>query len=152
MGRKVQVTAEFLLAYGWVILAAIVTIGVLAYFGVFSPGKNMTGNAIIDSPFYIEEANAKESYGLNGGVQLLIKNNGEENYNIQSVTISNCGIQKNLQHQIGLDDTMEIIIECDNEHPLLEGESIKGDISITYQKEEIGINLISTGKISKRII
>lgn len=32
-------TSEFLSVYGWAILSAIVCIGVLAYFGVFSPDK-----------------------------------------------------------------------------------------------------------------
>lgn len=30
---------EFLMTYGWAILASIIAIGVLAYFGVFTPGK-----------------------------------------------------------------------------------------------------------------
>ena len=37
--KKGQAAMEFLMTYGWAILAAVVVIGVLAYFGVFSPGK-----------------------------------------------------------------------------------------------------------------
>ena len=39
MNKKSQAAMEFLLTYGWAILAAIVAIGVLAYTGVFSPGN-----------------------------------------------------------------------------------------------------------------
>ena len=35
--KKSQVAMEFLMTYGWAILVAIIAIGVLAYFGVFSP-------------------------------------------------------------------------------------------------------------------
>jgi len=37
--KKGQAAMEFLMTYGWAILAAIIAIGVLAAFGVFSPGK-----------------------------------------------------------------------------------------------------------------
>lgn len=35
--KKGQAAMEFIFTYGWAILAAIIAIGVLAYFGVFSP-------------------------------------------------------------------------------------------------------------------
>lgn len=35
--KKGQMALEFLMTYGWAILSAIIVIGVLAYFGVFSP-------------------------------------------------------------------------------------------------------------------
>lgn len=38
MNKKGQAAMEFLMTYGWAILAAVVVIGVLAYFGVFNPG------------------------------------------------------------------------------------------------------------------
>lgn len=37
--KKGQAAMEFLMTYGWAILAAIIAIGVLAYFGVFSGGN-----------------------------------------------------------------------------------------------------------------
>jgi len=36
---QAAVEFEFLMTYGWAILAAIIAIAVLTYFGVFSPGK-----------------------------------------------------------------------------------------------------------------
>ena len=69
---------EFLMTYGWAILAAVIAIGVLAYFGVFSPGKYVTGNAVVNPPFYINAHNARASTG----VTLEIKNNGGEDYEI----------------------------------------------------------------------
>jgi len=37
--KKGQAAMEFLMTYGWAILAAIIAIGVLAYFGVFTPDR-----------------------------------------------------------------------------------------------------------------
>lgn len=37
--KKGQAVMEFLMTYGWAILAAIISIAVLAYFGFFNPGR-----------------------------------------------------------------------------------------------------------------
>ena len=49
--KKSQAAMEFLMTYGWAILAAIIAIGVLAYYGVFSPGKYISGTAIVSAPW-----------------------------------------------------------------------------------------------------
>ena len=36
--KKAQPVMEWIMTYGWTILVAIIAIGVLAYFGVFTPG------------------------------------------------------------------------------------------------------------------
>ncbi len=74
MNKKGQAAMEFLMTYGWAILAAIIAIGVLAYFGVFSPGKYTSGSAVVTSPFYANAWNVKAS----SGVTLELKNNGEK--------------------------------------------------------------------------
>ena len=40
MAKRGQAAMEFLMTYGWAILAAIIAIAALAYFGVFSPGMS----------------------------------------------------------------------------------------------------------------
>ena len=52
--HKGQAAMEFLMTYGWAILAAIIAIGVLAYFGVFSPGKLVGSSAVLNNPFYAD--------------------------------------------------------------------------------------------------
>lgn len=151
MNKKGQAAMEFLMTYGWAILAAVIAIGVLAYFGVFSPGKYITGNAVVSTPFYVPAANAMASHGNNGGVQLALKNNGGEKYEIQSVSVSNCGTSAD-SGSIGVDETLTVTIECDADNALSEGDSIKGDITIIYQKEGIAVNLTSTGTISQKVV
>ena len=112
MQKKGQAAMEFLMTYGWAILAAVIAIGVLAYFGVFSPGKYVTGNAVVNPPFYISAANAKESNGAYGGIQLALKNNGGEDYTIKSVIISNCGSYVG-DVDANADSTPTVTVECD---------------------------------------
>src|SRR3989344_8062241 len=92
MDRKGQAAVEFLMTYGWAILAAVIAIGVLAYFGVFSPGKYVTGSAIVNAPFYVNAWNVQADTG--GGVSGIImelRNNGGEDYNVYSLGVSGCG-------------------------------------------------------------
>lgn len=53
MSKKGQAAMEFLMTYGWAILAAIIAIGVLAYFGVFNPSRLAGSTAIINTPLNI---------------------------------------------------------------------------------------------------
>lgn len=144
MKKKGQAAMEFLMTYGWAILAAVIAIGVLAYFGVFSPGKYTTGTSIVTPPFYVNAWNAKAS----AGVTLELKNNGGETYNITSVTVTNCG--SNADSTIittGSSSTLTIICS-----PVLtEGNNFKGDITIIYRKSGSGVDLTSTGTIAEKI-
>jgi hypothetical protein len=54
MSKKGQAAMEFLMTYGWAILAAIIAIGVLAYFGAFNPGKLAGNQGIINTPFNLD--------------------------------------------------------------------------------------------------
>jgi hypothetical protein len=154
--KKGQAAMEFLMTYGWAILAAVIAIGVLAYFGVFSPGKYISGNAVVNPPFYITAANAKASYPPDGGVQLAVKNNGGENYEIQSIGISNCvavpdnflGVPKTIL----ADQTLTLTIYCDVAYKLNAGDNIKGDITITYRKPNIDVDLTSTGTVAQKVV
>ena len=51
--KRGQAAMEFLMTYGWAILAAIVAIGVLAYFGVFNPGRLAGPTGVISPPLNI---------------------------------------------------------------------------------------------------
>jgi hypothetical protein len=150
--KKAQAAMEFLMTYGWAILAAVIAIGVLAYFGVFSPGKYISGNAVVNPPFYITAANAKASHGSFGGVQLAIKNNGGEDYEINDITISNCGTYLGAPDSVLTDTTATVIVECIAANTLHAGDNIKGDITITYRKPGVGVDLTSTGTVAQKVV
>jgi len=141
--KKGQAAMEFLMTYGWAILAAVIAIGVLAYFGVFSPGKYVTGNAIVNPPFYVNAYNIKSA-----GVTIEIKNNGGEYYDIQSVAVSNCG-NYSTATPADADSLTPILVTCDT--ALTPGNNFKGDITITYRKTGSSTDLTSTGTVAGKV-
>ena len=146
MNKKGQAAMEFLMTYGWAILAAVIAIGVLAYFGVFSPGKYVTGNAVVNPPFYVNANNIKAS----AGVTLELKNNGGEDYIIQSVQVSGCGTNSDVTNA-NADSKTAITVACTP--ALTAGDSFKGDIVITYRKTAGStVDLTSTGTIANKVV
>ncbi len=146
MQKKGQAAMEFLMTYGWAILAAVIAIGVLAYFGVFSPGKYVTGNAVVSPPFYVNAQNIKEA-----GVTLELRNNGGEDYDIQSVYVSNCGTETpSPATRVIAGDAAAVMVTCDT--ALVAGASFKGDIVVTYTKDGSQVELTSTGTISNKVV
>ena len=143
MQKKGQAAMEFLMTYGWAILAAVIAIGVLAYFGVFSPGKYTTGSTIVNPPFYANAWNVKT-----GTVNLELKNNGGENFDISSVLVVGCGTYS-IATPIAVGATAAIPVTCTT--PLVVGQSFKGDITITYRKSGSEIDLTSTGTIAEKV-
>jgi hypothetical protein len=53
--KRGQAAMEFLMTYGWAILAAIIAIGVLAYFGVFNPSNLAGSTATMGAPMNIDQ-------------------------------------------------------------------------------------------------
>mgnify|MGYP001609022618 CR=1 FL=1 len=146
MLRKGQAAMEFLMTYGWAILAAIIAIGVLAYFGVFSPGKFATGTAVVNAPWY---ANAWRASAASG-IVLELKNNGGETLNITSVKVTNCGTNTlSPQKQVIASNQTAVTVTCSP--TLSEGGTFKGDVTITYIKEGSSVPLASTGTIAEKV-
>jgi len=160
-GKKGQAAMEFLMTYGWAIMAAVIAIGVLAYFGVFSPGKYTSGTAIVTTPFYANAWNVQESTGIN----LELKNNGGETYTVSDVTITNAAVGGALSTclptgslgTIDAGSVMTATILCGvalggADADLTEGENFKGDITITYTKGGGStVAITSTGTIAEKI-
>jgi hypothetical protein len=144
MNKRGQAALEFMMTYGWAILAAIIAIGILAYFGVFSPGKYVTGNAIIEAPFYIETSLINSS-----GVYLDLLYNGGYNIIISNISVDFCGENTT---PISLNDGSNqlIVIPCDLSGNI--GETKKGEISIAYTRSEGVLSYDSAGTITGKVI
>ena len=143
MNKKGQAAMEFLMTYGWAILAAIIAIGVLAYFGVFSPGKYVSGSAIVSAPFY---ANAWAISTTS--VTLELKNNGGEAYNITSTKVTNCGTNSNA-FVVNASALQAISVTCAS--ALKSGDTFKGDITVSYLKSGSSVSLSSTGSVTDKV-
>lgn len=151
MSKKGQAAIEFLMTYGWAILAAIIAIGVLAYFGVFSPGKYVTGSAVVNPPFYANAWNVKAGAVGAAVVNLEIKNNGGEDYILQFVGVTNCGTNNAiLGTTITTGATLSVPVTCAG--ALVAGDSFKGDVTINYRKSGGSTtDLTSTGTIAEKV-
>ena len=141
--KKGQAAMEFLMTYGWAILAAIVVIGVLGtyfYFKGLSPSQ-----ATVQAPFYINAWSVTPTYVL-----LEIKNNGGEEYNITSVELTGCSAGGSETTEVNVSNGAMVPknITCTSGSA---GNTYKGDITITYKKRDSTIPLTSTGTIADSI-
>jgi len=141
MNKRGQAAVEFLMTYGWAILAAIIAIGVLAYFGVFSPGKYVVGQATVTAPFYANSYSVKTT-----GVSLELKNNGGDDVTIQSVTISGCG-NYSTPTALAAGGLQVFTVAC----TLTNGNTFKGDITLNYLKTGSALPLQSTGTVAGKV-
>lgn len=148
MSKKGQAAMEFLMTYGWAILAAIIAIGVLAYFGVFSPGRFVSDNYVVNAPFNIR---AGQVNSVDQEIHLEILNGAGESVTVDSIEVTNCAtITPASAHPTGSFVTYDV-------GPCLPavaaGETFRGDIKITYKKAGGSlIPLQSTGTITARVV
>ncbi|MEK6854884.1 MAG: hypothetical protein AABX73_01550 [Nanoarchaeota archaeon] len=155
MQKKGQAAMEFLMTYGWAILAAVIAIGVLAYFGVFSPGKYVSGSAVVTPPFYMNAWNVQADTGAgSSGAILELQNNGGEVYTVTGINID--GTAPDIDCTTGVITTgisvgtaQAFTVGCAS--ALTTGNNYKGDITITYTKPSSTVVLTSTGTIAEKI-
>lgn len=76
--RKGQSAMEYLMTYGWAILIVIVVAGVLAYYGVFSPGKLVGASVIGFSKVYVTQADFNSA----GVLKVMVENRVGEEINV----------------------------------------------------------------------
>ncbi len=146
MNKKGQAAMEFLMTYGWAILAAIIAIGVLAYFGIFN--LSAPSQATVSAPLY---ANAWDIDATADDVILEIRNNGGETLNITNsaitVTDPSAGTcTDSTDYLVATGDLQTLTISC--AIGLNPDDSFRGDIVITYRRPGSGVDLTSTGQIT----
>ncbi len=150
--KKGQAAMEFLMTYGWAILAAIVAIGVLAYFGVFSPGKLAGSSAIVNNPFYAKAWQVSTP----GNISLELTNNGGDGLIISMINVSQTGSSTPItctnQTIAGiLNPGTDKLVTIPCGASLTTGNSFAGNILIVYSKSGSSLNQTSTGTIRSSI-
>ena len=150
--KRSQAAMEFLMTYGWAILAAVIAIGVLAYFGIFNSGKYMSESCIISPPFGCEEG-AVTSFDFYTRIDLVIRNGLGDNVKIYSrnVTISGCtaGAWPLTRVTIPDGNATKATLYC---YPRLPSGKFKGDIKITYRRGAGGVlDNTATGTLVKKV-
>ncbi|MFH1425562.1 MAG: hypothetical protein ABIG28_02415 [archaeon] len=138
---------EFLMTYGWAILAAIIVIGVLAIY--FKPSSLTPNSAIVTAPFYI----LASSISATNGVQIDLQNNGGETLTVSAVNISGgCTDSDTLATSAMVAGSNEVVVWNNAVSPgcaaLTAGDSFTGDITVTYTRPDSTLALTSTGTVS----
>jgi uncharacterized protein (UPF0333 family) len=141
MDKKGQAAMEFLMTYGWAILAAIVAIAALAYFGVFSPGKLVADSVTLSAPFSAKAATISATQ-----VQIELLQNLGETINITSITVGSCPAYTSSAN-LASGNTTVYTIPCNNTIDT----QFKGDITVKYYKAGSSLELQSTGSITSRV-
>jgi hypothetical protein len=141
MNKKGQAAMEFLMTYGWAILAAIIAIGVLAYFGVFNPGRFVQDSIFIAAPL---GGNAQQVNS--SAVTLDIQNGAGERINITTVTVGSCPIYTYGQY-VTAESNAVISVPC----TLTSGDTFRGDITIKYLRQSTTLESKTTGTITAKV-
>ncbi|MFH1307526.1 MAG: hypothetical protein ABIH72_01610 [archaeon] len=150
MSKKGQAAMEFLMTYGWAILAAIVVIAVLAWFGVFNLGNLAPSACVISAPFSCEEYGITET----SGIQLVVRNGYGNTVDIASIDVMGCGSEDNsaagwIVQDGQLVSGTTLTITCGT--ALTAGELFRGDINITYMKSGGSISQTASGSIKGEV-
>ena len=148
MNRKGQAAMEFLMTYGWAILAAVIVIGVLAYFGVFSPSTYVPNQCVLSAPFGCNAGSAS----VTNGVTLELRHGvvGEQ-YTVSSIAVGGCGANTTVNNGTALSaDTLYLIpIQCTP--ALVSGTKFRGDVTIIYTKVGSQVQQTSSGQIINKV-
>ncbi len=147
INKKAQAAMEFLMTYGWAIMAFIVSIAALAYFGAIT---TPTGNAICAlSP----GLNCKEFIVGKDGVLLIIGNGLGVNILDVTANLTNSDqgpcTESFPPKKIADGATESFFVPCKN----IKGTNTKfrGDIVIKYRKEGAVLTSTLTGLISTKV-
>ena len=145
MKNRGQAAMEFLMTYGWAILAAIIVIAVLAIY--FKPSSLTSNAAVLTAPLYAEAW----SITLNK-IALVIKNNAGENIvvtfvnaTLTSPTGATCTAIETATPVSAGTTTDPQNIACTT---LTVGQTVSGTLSVKYTRGAGKLNLTSTGSIS----
>ena len=137
--KKGQAALEFLMTYGWAILAAIIVIGALGSYFYFNQGGSTS--IFVNAPFYGVAASA-----VPGTVSIEIENKGGEA--LTSVT-ANITEQGCTEQAVTLSGATIVAIPCTE---ATTGTTFSGDIVITYLRPGSALPLASTGSVSTPVI
>ena len=145
MSKKGQAAMEFLMTYGWAILAAIVVIAVLAIY--FRPGSLVQNSVIVNAPLY-----GVGTVITSTQIQVELKNNGAEDLtttaaslDFNSPSTASCDPGAGFgAFTIGSAQILTFA-NCVN---LAVGETVNADISVSYTRPGSTLTQQSTGSVS----
>lgn len=155
--RKGQAAMEFLMTYGWAILAAIIAIGVLAYFGVFNPSRLAGSTAVLNAPMNIPSGGfniLNDGCGGNDCINIEVVQNVGSSITISSANITlTSGATGICADVTALPTTwtsgtqQSFVVDCGAPNVFGAQASIAGNIEIKYQTAGSSLIQSSTGNV-----
>lgn len=151
MNKKGQAALEFLMTYGWTILAAIVSIAAFAQFGLVSTGtlRSITGATVCALPPGLA---CDYKIGSNG-IQLVLTNGFHArivDVSVRVISTELGGIcvfpypESNPKAIINVGESKQIFVHCPD---IGNAKNFKGDIEVSYRFEDQSISHTDTGTI-----
>lgn len=144
MKKRGQAAMEFLMTYGWAILAAIIVVGVLWYL-IGSPG-NLAGNRFqISAPLVEKGFTVNTTYAT-----LNVLNGAGDTIHVKfaNLTSANCGAGTGaVDIVIGVGSEGSIIVPCGN----TKGSRLNSDVLIEYTEGTSTFLQQATGSVSGKI-
>ncbi len=147
MKKRGQAAMEFLMTYGWAILAAVIVIGVLASFGVFSPSKYVPTSCVLSAPLGCDKSQVAAS-AATGAVSIVVRNGAGDAINLDSVTIENCGTDST-GWSMADGATQVITVTCTG--GLTEGDKINEDMNAMYTPSGGSLSMRSSGSVTVEV-
>lgn len=138
--RLSQAALEFLMTYGWAILVVLISIVVLAYFGVLSPDNFLTEKCVLPAGLACLDFNV-EAYR----VILVLQNGFGESTTINQVTVFGNNQQCSDNETLILTNGAKAIITITACNNGAEGSKFDGIVNVSYTVEEkLTHNLVGT--------
>lgn len=142
MKKKGQAAMEFLMTYGWAILAAVIVVGVLWY--LIGNPSNLAGNN-----FQLSAPLSSNAMSLStAGVELEFRNGEATSINVTSIAFadeSTCDQDfSGSPIQFAAGQLGNLTAGC----TLISGDRFNSGVTITYVKSGSSLSQIATGSVS----
>lgn len=143
-GEKSQVVLEFIMTYGWMLVAVLVTISALVYFGVLKPDTFFPKKCLISRGFACMDSKAEYATG-----SLMINIRQGTGTDLTNVTISasDCTNPAVINEFEKADQQTFTISGCS----WIKGQKYYGEINITYIDVYSGLNHTAYGSVVDKV-
>jgi hypothetical protein len=143
--KRGQAAIEFLVTYGWAIMAAMLVIGALTYFGITNPSTVLPDKCVFSNGFECQDysitANKMQLRLINGFGDTIYNPGVAPTDGVGSCVIASPGMEW------APDDTREINCTSVTDMPFNPKDKAKVKISVSYSKTPTGYNQVSLGEI-----
>ena len=144
--KKGQAAMEFLMTYGWAILAAIIVIAVIAIY--FRPGTLVQNSVIVNAPFYGVGTTLAATQ-----IEIEVRNQGGEDLTVVTPTLTfNSPTGATCSDPAAQDvNAGQAVVFTWTACSGLGTGTINADVTIGYRRPDSTLDLQSTGSLSGKV-